>query len=218
MWTDPAAAGRPADASTALQYSDLKTALPTTQACAATWSSICRITITTKRFIHPLWSLSRVTLAADGVTVLADNTCVSCHSPKDAANATRVPAGQLDLSDGPSNDVPIQFNAYRKLLFTHNAQEVNMGALQDILVPVVDPTTGMTVMVPVPVAPPMNAGSAQGSTAFFSPLCGGGSHAGYMTPAELRLLSEWLDIGAQYFNKPVRGSYQLASSSLVSCC
>ena len=30
----------------------------------------------------------------------------------------------------------------------------------------------------------------------------GSTHAGYMSPAELRLLSEWLDIGAQYFNNP----------------
>jgi len=28
------------------------------------------------------------------------------------------------------------------------------------------------------------------------------SHAGFMTPDELRLVSEWLDIGAQYFNNP----------------
>jgi hypothetical protein len=30
----------------------------------------------------------------------------------------------------------------------------------------------------------------------------GSTHAGYLTPAELRLVSEWLDIGAQYFNNP----------------
>jgi hypothetical protein len=28
------------------------------------------------------------------------------------------------------------------------------------------------------------------------------THAGWMSPSELRLLSEWLDIGAQYFNNP----------------
>jgi hypothetical protein len=27
-----------------------------------------------------------------------------------------------------------------------------------------------------------------------------GSHNGYLTPGELRLISEWADIGAQYFN------------------
>jgi hypothetical protein len=30
----------------------------------------------------------------------------------------------------------------------------------------------------------------------------GGSHAGWLSAAELRLISEWLDIGAQYFNDP----------------
>ena len=28
------------------------------------------------------------------------------------------------------------------------------------------------------------------------------SHAGFLTAAELRLISEWLDIGAQYYNDP----------------
>ena len=37
---------------------------------------------------------------------------------------------------------------------------------------------------------------------FFSRFAAGGTHAGYLTPAELRLISEWVDIGAQYFNNP----------------
>jgi hypothetical protein len=48
----------------------------------------------------------------------------------------------------------------------------------------------------------MAAGNARGSTRFFSRFGAGGSHAGYLTNAELRLLSEWLDIGAQYYNNP----------------
>jgi hypothetical protein len=47
------------------------------------------------------------------------------------------------------------------------------------------------------------AGSARGSTRFFSRFAAGGSHAGYLTPAELRLISEWVDIGAQYYNNPI---------------
>jgi hypothetical protein len=30
----------------------------------------------------------------------------------------------------------------------------------------------------------------------------GGSHDGRLAPAELKLVSEWLDLGAQYFNDP----------------
>jgi hypothetical protein len=55
---------------------------------------------------------------------------------------------------------------------------------------------------PVPVTPPMTVAGANASSIFFSTLDPGGSHAGYMTPAELRLIAEWLDIGAQYFNNP----------------
>jgi hypothetical protein len=28
------------------------------------------------------------------------------------------------------------------------------------------------------------------------------THIGLLSPAELRLLSEWVDIGAQYYNNP----------------
>ena len=36
----------------------------------------------------------------------------------------------------------------------------------------------------------------------FSRFDAGGSHAGWLTPAELRLIAEWLDIGGQYYNDP----------------
>jgi hypothetical protein len=132
-----------------------------------------------------------VSLAADGVTVLADNTCTRCHNPVDVANANavQVPAGQLDLTDGPSDEEPLQFRAFRELLFSDQAQEVVGGALQNI-----DPA--------VNVAPSMQARNAGGSGRFFNRFAPGGSHAGWLTPAELRLLSEWVDIGAQYYNDP----------------
>ena len=37
---------------------------------------------------------------------------------------------------------------------------------------------------------------------FLSKFEPGGSHEGWLTPAELRLIAEWLDIGAQYYNDP----------------
>ena len=165
------------------------------------WSPLCRITINYIRQIHPLWSAPRTaTVAGVPNTSVA---CTSCHSPVDAANAPRVPAGQLDLSDGPSDDDAQQFKAYRELLFTDNAQEVNMGALRDILVTTgVDPVTGLPQQQTVAVAPSAAAGNARGSTRFFARFGAGGTHTGYLSPAELRLLAEWLDIGAQYFNNP----------------
>ena len=58
------------------------------------------------------------------------------------------------------------------------------------------------VMVTVAVAPAMRAGSAVGSGAFFSLFGNTGSHQGYLTATELKLLADWLDIGAQYYNSP----------------
>ncbi len=143
-----------------------------------------------------------MTLAADG-TVLRDDTCVACHSARAADGTTRVPAAQLELTDGPSADVPTHFQAYRELLATDAEQEVVNGALQDRLVQTgIDPVTGLPQFSTVPVAPSLRAGSASGSVRFFSLFAPGGTHAGRLSPAELKLVSEWTDIGAQYFNDP----------------
>jgi cytochrome c553 len=72
--------------------------------------------------------------------VLADNTCTRCHANRDAAMALQVPAGQLELTDGASNEVATQFQAYRELLATDNEQELVAGVLQDRQIQVgVDP-------------------------------------------------------------------------------
>jgi hypothetical protein len=192
-WTEPATAGRPADAPLSYTYTGamgLTTPPPTTPGCIAAWSSTCRIIINYVQYIHPLWYVDR-----------AANSCTNCHNTRDAAAALQVPAGQLDLTDGDSNDQPLHKNAYRELLFSDNQQEVTMGALQDTVVTSVDPVTGATTTSNVTVSPSLAAGNARGSR-FFSRFAPGGSHAGRLTPAELRLVSEWVDIGAQYFNNP----------------
>jgi hypothetical protein len=51
----------------------------------------------------------------------------------------------------------------------------------------------------------MSADGARASARFFNELEGatdGVDHRDFMSPSELRLLSEWLDIGAQYYNDP----------------
>jgi len=203
VWTDPSAAGRAPDAAFAWRYADLSTPAPTAPDCLATWRSGCRGTIHYEAHVHPLWSKQRVRLAADGVTVIASDTCTSCHSDRDGGGLARVPAGQLELTDGPSADQPLHLHAYRELLATDAEQELAGGALQDRLVQVgVDPVTGAPQFATVPVAPSLSAGNARGSVRFFSLFAPGGSHEGRLTPAELKLVSEWVDVGAQYFNDP----------------
>jgi hypothetical protein len=124
----------------------------------------------------------------------------------------QVPQGQLDLTGGSSSVDTTVVQSYEELLFAHNEQTLNMGVLQDLLVPAPgppDPVTGAptTIMVPVSLAPPMTAGSAAASTTFLRMFDGSFhdpvlDHTGYLSPAELRLITEWLDIGAQFYNDP----------------
>ena len=223
VWTDAVAAGRPADTAFSYLYADIPTPKPANSHCSP-WDGLCRSTIhypdatgaggTTDYHIQPIWNYVRQTFEADGVTVKTDHTCVLCHNPVDAANAAQqVPGGQLDLTDSGSNVDTTVITSYEQLLFAHNEQVLNMGVLQDLLVPAPgppDPVTGLptTIMVPVSLAPPATAGSASASALkFLSKLDGtdnGGTvdHTGFLNKAELRLITEWLDIGAQYYNDP----------------
>lgn len=218
VWTDPAAAGRPADTSFSYLYANLTTLQPTTNDpatknshCSPLWGPLCRSTVEYPLHIQPVWSFKRQTLT--GGVVTADHTCVVCHNPVSAASAVELPAGQLDLTASASSVDPTVTTSYEELLFAHNEQTLNMGVLQDLLVPAPgppDPVTGLptTIMVPVSLAPPMTAGSANGSVVKFFRMFDGTyqdpvlDHTGYLTTAELRLIAEWLDIGAQYYNDP----------------
>jgi hypothetical protein len=216
--------GVPADTAISYLYSELSTPPPTLadSANCAPWSASCRATI--EYFpnapplnlgqLQPIWNLSSRTATVNGV----QNTpivCVSCHNPENAAaNASQVPGGQLDLTGGTSSVDTTVVTSYEELLFPHDEQAIIMGVLQDVTVPEPgppDPVTGLptTIMVPVSLPPPAVAGSAIGSMAKFLSAFDGGNpnnlvpdHTGYLTPAELRLISEWLDIGAQYYNDP----------------
>jgi len=222
IWTD--ASLRAPDAPLAWLYADLVTPPPTSAACQAGWAPLCRTTIHYEAHIHPLWGRDRRVFDTDGVTELANHTCTQsgCHTSRDTADMQVVPAAQLDLRDGYSGEVTDHMNAYRELLFADNEQELDAdtGTLRDRQVPVRDAGGNIvyqtnadgtfvldefgqrvpqltTVRVPSPLA----AGNARGSTRFFT-LFRTGSHAGRMTAAELRLVSEWVDIGGQYYNDP----------------
>jgi hypothetical protein len=190
-----------------------------TNANCATWSAQCRSTIhyaatlsgvaTTDIYIQSLWN-NAARLAPDGVT---SATCVNCHNPENTMNMIQVPQGQLDLTPSASSTDATIVNSYEEVVATtHDELTLNGMVLQDLLVPVPgppDPVTGLptTILEPVVLPSPMTAGSAIGSSAFFRMFDGSYhdpvlDHTGYLSPAELRLISEWLDIGAQYYNDP----------------
>jgi hypothetical protein len=132
-----------------------------------------------------------------------------------------LPAGQLDLTDGPSADEADHFKSYRELLFNDNEQVVLNGALVDKLVQATDGNGNplfetdangdfildgngnqIPVLVPVTVTPTLSVAGANFSPRFFSRFNPGGTHEDRLTTAELKLISEWIDIGGQYYNNP----------------
>jgi hypothetical protein len=206
VWTDKnqATPGTPITYS----YTDLTTAIPTSGNCASAWASNCIIAINYPEHIQPIWDYPRLPAAAGSTTAYTCNLATGCqcsqsgcHNTK-GATATQAPAGQLNLTNAASNAQPLQFVSYQELLFQHDEQEVNMGSLQNVPGPP-DANGNPTVIT---VGPYLNAGSANGglSAQFLGRFAtgSGSTHAGWLSPAELRLLSEWLDIGAQYFNNP----------------
>jgi hypothetical protein len=182
VWTNPAVATP--NPPIFYRYEDtteFSTPFPTSALCITAWAANCRIQINYPEHIQPLWDAARPNPPVAGV----NHTCTQagCHSPVNAMGAAALPAGNLDLTHSANAAPP--YTSYQQLLSTHTA--VIMGAQQTF-------------------GPYLNAGSANGglSAQFLDRFAtgSGSTHAGYLSPAELRLLSEWLDIGAQYYNNP----------------
>lgn len=187
LWTDPAV--RAKDPDLYYRYSDLATPAPGTLACQTDWNSNCRIVINYETHIQPLWERDRRVFAADGVTVLEDRTCIACHTAQDNNGMAQAPEAQLDLRGTASTDETDHLTSYRELLFDDNQQELVNNTLQDVL-------------PAVTISPSLSVAGALASPVFFTRFDTGGSHQGYLDDAELRLLSEWIDLGGQYYNNP----------------
>ncbi len=192
----------------------LKTLLPTSESCVRNWTGRCRVTIHYEQHIHPLWSVARMidqdnngVADLDPATNQAYDSCADCHNTVDLAGAARVPAGDLDLSDGPSDEEANQKRAYRELLFADRGQiiDANGQVVDDCIQTQIDPVTNVEVCVAFRnVPPPLNVASPAQSRFFQVFDAGGGTvdHRRFMTRAELKLIAEWLNVGAQYYNDP----------------
>ncbi len=193
----------------------LSTPPPTTSSCVnGGWSSACRITIDYAAsdakastiwpaHIDPLWVVPR------GAGPTFPNTCTTCHTATRTQSVTCTPvappntpvtvtlsvaaAGGLELDPDPAQQVTAQLRAYQQLVSTHTSSNFSLDA------------GCATVRTDTQVPGSIASGSAAGSKFFrvlSGTLVGTVNHSGFMTPAELRLLSEWVDIGAQYYNNP----------------
>ncbi|HEY7884996.1 MAG TPA: hypothetical protein VIC08_08635 [Cellvibrionaceae bacterium] len=220
-WTDPDVRAKTPDF--AYRYAELHEVpdpdqVPTSEACQIQWQAGCRIVINYATHIQPLWEKPRQQFDASG-ELLADYTCTSCHSPADADGLVQLPAGQLDLT-ASANDSP-HITSYRQLLATRFELELVEGILQEVLIESGEFETDeegelildadgnpIPILVRVPISRTMAPGGAFASARFFNRLSTFNSeestvdHRGWLNSAELKLLAEWLDIGAQYYNNP----------------
>ncbi|MBT8090399.1 MAG: hypothetical protein KJO01_09350, partial [Gammaproteobacteria bacterium] len=219
VWTaDPVIAANNVDID--FLYTDLTTPSPTTVACQQDWQSNCRSIISYESIIHPLWSQPRLVTFDDdndpdtpevplidpvsGLQV--NNNCLNCHTPTDPADgAARVPAGQLELQDGLSADEADHFHAYRELLVTDNLQVLDNGMLVDATQVIGQDEDGNDILALISNGPPplrvfLGAGlSSDFFDRFNDPT---DLHFNILSQAERRLVAEWLDVGAQYYNNP----------------
>lgn len=216
VWRD----GLAAIANNNSSLNNLVTTSPLIEACAASWTNLCRLSIHFPKHIAPLFDLSRPVFDDMGNEI--DNyRCLNCHITTDDNGDAQLPAAQLDLSLSASNDNNQHVVAYRELFFNDNEQEVVEGILVDKLVDRLDENGNPVYLVDedgnlildengnpiieqvtVTIRPPLSVAGANANTAFnllFSPA---GSHGAYLSEAEKSLLWQWLDIGAQYANSP----------------
>jgi hypothetical protein len=221
LWTDPVV--RAPDASFAYRYRALTdipdpARVPTSPACQPQWGAACRIVINYPEHIQPLWQQPRLVRDEAGA-ITANNTCSACHSRTDGDGLVQVPAGQLDLSATATS--ANQLTSYRQLLRTRFELELVNGVLQERLVPTGEYQTDadgelilgaegspIPIMERVAIRRIMSPSGALASRRFFerfaefAPLEDTFDHRGLLNSAERKLLAEWLDIGAQYYNNP----------------
>ena len=223
IWSDPATTALNPDLN--LSYQNVTTSAPNGSECFTNWTAYCRLQVNYVEHIQPLWLKSRLVFDEISNEQIADNTCTRCHSTLDADDVAQVPAGQLDLTSSASSDEPAHLTGYRELFFNDVEQELIEGILVDKQVPLFD-GNGDPVYVrdaegelildengqPIPVMTTINVPSilstngARASRRFFD-VINDAEHQNILSIDEQRLLSEWLDIGAQYYNTPF---YQVA--------
>ena len=201
---------------------------PISSSCETTWAFNCRIVINYQEHIHPIWSAPRPSGTCSSCHSFTQG--ISTTPPAAQLDLGRVdPTAdplEFDLVEAD------HLVAYRELFFNDDFQFVDgTGVLANVLItvpalddngdPILDINGNPTFeTIPDPaleLSPTMSTAGARFS--YFiekmteTELNAGRSltptsspnyvdHANMLTPAELRLISEWIDIGGQYYNNP----------------
>ena len=224
-WTNPFG-NTPKQPSFMYSYKDLTTPVPVNDpACLDKWTSNCKITINYLEHIQPLWEVCRVQAQNKSCTSCHDK---ADNTPQNRCPGGKGNGGDLVLSgDGdPWNGQEVA--SYVQLFETDYYQKNQNGEWVQVTDPdtqcpngiegdlSVEPQDGVCITRRL-----MSARGAIASARFFrlfdddpdddayeveSINANTGNtkdlsfHKGMLTPAELRLIAEWLDAGAHYFN------------------
>lgn len=193
----------------------LATAIPTEANCLDNWDSFCRISIHYETHIQPIWDKPRPLYDNDGITVLDDYQCSACHDRTDAMGQLQLPPAQLELTSRQSDINNRYFMSYTDLLVRNLEQEIGEGILQNRTeeIPVLDDDglplldendQPVTQIITFPLTLTMSTAGAANSSRFFNTFTDNSDpiHFMLLSPIELKLIREWLDIGAQYYNNP----------------
>lgn len=213
-------------------YSDLDASfnIPTLPGCVTNWAADCRVTIMYPMHIQQIWDLPRPVVINAVAQSRACSYCHDIADNVDDTTLAE-PLGNLDLRsvpdivDAPNNPSLVHLESFTELLSDDVERQVDgNGNLVPIEVPRVDingnpvfQTDGMGNLIldgtgnpiqiidNIPVPRSMNPNGALASSRFFARFrtgSGNATHEGLLSPAEIKLISEWLDIGAQYYNDP----------------
>ena len=229
VWTDPGV--RALDIDINYLYSNLDASITSPASLSCTpWTFTCRIVINYEQHIHPIWQIDRgVDNSANGV---GDDTCTECHTnvlaavPQVPLGQLDLSAGLSDLNMQQFKSYRELF--FTDAGETLDAMGIVVNI--QISVPVLDGNGNQVLdamgnpvfeLIDDPAAVVANSASANGarssylieklteteleaprtlSTAVSDPNYV--DHSLFLNEDELRLISEWLDIGAQYFNDP----------------
>jgi hypothetical protein len=194
------------------------------------WNENCRVIINYDAHIQPLWEKGRIDSASVNRTCTSCHTTYDAIGATLQVPAGKYQLDLTQNSpDSMGNSVDTQdpnyYKSYIELVGDDNIVEVQGATIVDSLF-----DDGMGGMIPRSVFAGtgvnriITRGSANNSNAFFEVFTedyyntyngvagrlphwdpdGGGAGVGlpWLTPGELKLVSEWIDIGAQYYNSP----------------
>jgi hypothetical protein len=202
VWTNPATAGRAADAPLTINYAGVTTSAPAT-------TGVGRGVIDYPDHIQPLWTKPRTGPLGE------DHTCTACHNNN---VVTDLRSKGLDLS-GTQAGLG-RMRSYDELLIgdpvicTNPASTTPPCTIGLPIVEVVDDELRVRRS-----EAQVNSGTARGShliEVLFNQelkstlvVGAGQNHSAMLNASEKRLVSEWIDLGAQYYNSPRDGSNNL---------